>query len=265
MNCPYCQSSEVYDLSALTKLGYRQYRCSCCNKQYNERTGTLFNRLNYRSEIVVLVVHHYLRYKMSLDNIAEMMGTYGVSISHQTVHNWVHRFGPVLGTPFRQLRRHTNGKKWHVDHCTLKNKGLMYYFYRCFDKQGNLVDVMLSDSKDYKAAEQFLYQCVDSAGFEPDIITTDQEAAFLVAMTEVFGNRVEHRVSKYKNNRLDSWHHQPRSRVRPMKSFKNPLRAMVFLHSFEELDQIFRNRTDNRSARRAANSEYFVKYCNLLI
>jgi transposase-like protein len=92
---------------------------------------------------------------------------------------------------------------------------------------------MLSDSKDYESAEQFLYQCVDSAGFEPDIITTDQEAAFLVAMTEVFGNRVEHRVSKYKNNRLESWHRQPRSRVRPMKSFKNPFRAMVFLHSLE--------------------------------
>jgi hypothetical protein len=35
------------------------------------------------------------------------------------------------------------------------------------------VDVMLSDNKSQDTAEAFFYQCHDTAGFEPDIITTD--------------------------------------------------------------------------------------------
>jgi len=250
MPCIYCNSSQLGDLKEHTSLGYRQWRCYDCKKQFNERTATPFNRISYRTEIVVLVVYHRLRFKLSLDDVVELMATRNVFISHQTVQNWTQWFGPVLGIQLRKFRRNTNGKKWHVDHTEIKVSGRTCYLYRCFDKNGDLVDVMLSDNKSHDAAESFFYQCHDTAGFEPDMITTDQEAALESGLKEVFGERVEHRKSKYMNNRLEQDHRAPKSRYRPMKGFGDEFAAMNFLHSFEELRQHLRAKGCTRSEKR---------------
>jgi len=78
-------------------LSYKQYRCSSCNKQFNERTGTALNFIEYPTEVVMLVVHHYYRFKHSLDDVVELMAIRGIQLSHQTVHNWTQTFGVELG------------------------------------------------------------------------------------------------------------------------------------------------------------------------
>jgi len=247
-------------------LGYLQYRCFKCYCQFNKRTGTRFNHISHRTEVVFLVVIHYLRYMLSLDDVVVLMTTRGNFISHQTVHNWVLIFGAECGKLLRTFRRNKNrSKKWHVDHCTLKIKGEYYYFYRCFDKNGDLIDVILSDSKDQDVAEQFFDQCTDTAGYEPSMIATDKEPAQAIGRAKVFQNRVEHRVSKYKNNRLESRHRQPRSRIRPMKNFKDPISTLIFLHSYEELDQLFRCRCINRSKKHWFTVSRFSDFRSLVI
>jgi len=137
-----------------------------------------------------------------------------------------------------------------VDHTEIKVSGKTCYFYRCFDKGGNLVDVMLSDDKSEETAERFFDQCHDTAGFEPEMITTDNEASLAAAITLVFGNRVEHRKSKYMNNRLEQDHRAPKSRYRPMKGFGDEFSAQCFLHSFEEIRQHLRVKGASRSEKR---------------
>ena len=39
------------------------------------------------TEIVMLVVYHYYRFKVSLDDVIELIALRGFSLSHQTVHN----------------------------------------------------------------------------------------------------------------------------------------------------------------------------------
>ena len=39
-----------------TELGYRRFRCGICKQGFNERTGTLFNRLQYPTDVICLVV-----------------------------------------------------------------------------------------------------------------------------------------------------------------------------------------------------------------
>ena len=87
MNCPCCQSAHTKILSQTTNLGYKQYRCLGCVRQFNERTGTPLNFIEYPTEVVMLVVHHYFRFKLSLDDIVELMLIRGIHLSHQTVHN----------------------------------------------------------------------------------------------------------------------------------------------------------------------------------
>jgi len=128
--------------------------------------------------VVLLNVIHYLRNKLSLDDVVELMTNRDNFITHQTVHNWILTFGAEHGNLLRIFRRKTyRSKKWHIDHCTLKIKGKYFYFYKCIDKNVDLIKVMLSDSKDQDVAEQCFDWCADTADSERSMITTDKEPA----------------------------------------------------------------------------------------
>ena len=56
MNRPHCQATNTSVYSKKTSLGYRIYKCHSCRRTLNERTGTVFNNLQYPRYIVLLVV-----------------------------------------------------------------------------------------------------------------------------------------------------------------------------------------------------------------
>jgi len=89
MNCTTCHSSNTLERSTKTSLGYKQYQCRNCIKYFNERTGTAFNYVQYPTDVVMLVVFFYIRYKLSLVDVSEIMMLRGLSVSHETVRAWV--------------------------------------------------------------------------------------------------------------------------------------------------------------------------------
>jgi putative transposase len=145
MDCPHCQSKKTKACILKTVLGYPQYRCRNCSKQFNERTSTKLNYIEYSTEVVMMAVFFYYRFKVSLDDGLELMMTRGFHLSHQTIHNWAHTFGVDLGLKLRQRRQGKAGKKWHVDAPYLRIEGRWFYPYRAIDFDANLVDVYLSD------------------------------------------------------------------------------------------------------------------------
>jgi len=64
------------------------------------------------------------------------------------------------------------------------------------------MDVMLGDNKSQETAETFFYQCHDTAGFEPDMITTDKKPALESWIKAVFEDRVEH---QNRNTWITDW------------------------------------------------------------
>src|SRR5687768_3983904 len=66
MTCPHGESTATTERSDRTALGYRRFRCRDCSRVFHERTGTLFNRLQYPTDVVCLVVFWRFRYKVSL-------------------------------------------------------------------------------------------------------------------------------------------------------------------------------------------------------
>ena len=190
MNCPHCESARTNKLNQSTQLGYQKYRCQSCGKQYNERTGTKLNFITHPTEIVMLVVQYYYLFKVSLEDVVKLMLMRGFALSHQTIHNWVHTFGTELALTLRDRRRGKCGLDWHVDSTYIKVEGRWCYFYRAIDAEGHLVDVYLNDVRDQAAAENFFMQAECTTGVTPDLITTDKEATFGIAIDEVFGNGV---------------------------------------------------------------------------
>ena len=111
MDCSHCQLTNVRLCLQKTALGYSQFRCRDCHKQFNERTSTTFNYIQYPTEVVMMAVHYYYRFRNSLDDVVELMAMRGFHLSHQTVHNWTQIFGVELGLKLREKRKDQAGKK----------------------------------------------------------------------------------------------------------------------------------------------------------
>ena len=109
MNCPHCTSPATKEQSKKTSLGYRTFRCSACHGTFNERTGTPFNFLDYPTDVVLLVVFWWLRYKLSLRDLAKMFLQRGIECTHETVREREARFAPWLANQVRAKRRGQRG------------------------------------------------------------------------------------------------------------------------------------------------------------
>jgi putative transposase len=240
MRCPHCRSSATTKRSDRTELGYRRFRCRACQREFNERTGTAFNRLQYPTDVVCLVVLWRFRYKLSLRDLAEMFLERGVSFTHEAVRTWEHTLAPFLSEVLRERRRGAVGKSWYVDETYIKVQGKWCYLYRAIDRDGNLVDVRLSSTRDLVAAEAFFRSAWTVTGVAPDRITTDGHDAYPRAIRQVFGDSVIHRTNRYLNNRLEQAHRGIKQRYRPTSGLKTFDTAARFCRLFDEIRALFR-------------------------
>ncbi len=207
MPCPHCAATATVEQPRRTALGYRTFRCPICRRVCNERTGTLYNYLQYPTDPVLLVVLWRLRDKLRLRNLAEMLLERGFVFSHETVRDWEACCALLLTTRLRAKRRGMVGTKWHADETYLRVDGRWCSLYRAIDREGNLVDVLLSERRDMAAAQRFFRQALDIAGHAPAQVTTDGHDAYPRAIRETLGDDVTHRTSRYKNNR--AWCENP--------------------------------------------------------
>ncbi len=243
MECFCCGSTAVTERPDCTARGYRRFRCRDCGKQFNERSAGPLNHTQYPSDIIALVVLWRLRYRLTLRDLAEMSLERGIVFSHEAVRDWEAKLAPRLAD---ELRRHRHGKGgargrcWHVDETYLKVGGRWAYLYRAIDRDGNLVDTMLSEHRDMAAAQAFFRSARSVTGQVPNQVTTDGHGSYPRAIRSTLGRRVVHRNSAYKNNRLEQDHRGVKGRIRCMRGFKSFDAARRFCQSFDELRNFFR-------------------------
>jgi putative transposase len=182
MRCPHCSSSETGRRSRRTSLGYRTFACRACRRVFNERTGTPFNDLQYPTDLVLLAVLWRLRYKLSFRDVAEMLLQRGFEVTHETVREWEFRFAPLLAGQLRAKRRGRSGVSWYLDETYVKVAGGWCYLYRAIDRDGALLDSMLSERRDKHAARTFLGRLLEVAGRKPRRVTTDLHPAYRKAI-----------------------------------------------------------------------------------
>ena len=72
-------------------------------------------------------------------------------------------------------------------------RGGWKYLYRAIDRDGVLVDAMLSEHRDLAAARSFFRSAKAVAGVTPDRVTTDGLDAYPRAIRTVLGQHVRHR------------------------------------------------------------------------
>jgi len=238
--CPHCAATATTEQPRRTALGDRTSRCRACRRICNERTGTPDNHLQYPTDLVLLVVLWRRRDKLRLRDLAELFLERGFVFSHEAARDGETRFAPLLADRLRAKRRGQGGTKWHADETDVRVNGAWCSRYRALDRDGNLVEALLSKKRDMAAAQRFFVRALDTAGQVPAHVTTDGHDAYPRAIRETLGDSVHHRTSRYKNKRIAHDHRGLKQRSYPMRGFGSFDSAARCCSAFEEQRQYFR-------------------------
>ncbi|EFE72258.1 IS6 family transposase [Streptomyces viridosporus ATCC 14672] len=171
----------------------------------------------YPVEIISHCVWLYHRFPLSFREVEELMLERGVIVSHETVRQWCVKFGPAYARDLRR-RRPRAGDTWHLDEVFIKINGERHYLWRAADRHGNVLDILVQPQRDTPAAVRFFRGLPKGPEYVPPVIVTDKLRSYGAAHRQVMPG-VEHRTSKYPNNRAENSHQPTRQRERAMKGF----------------------------------------------
>lgn len=243
MDCPHCQSSRVSPLQRIANLGYGMFRCKQCRRTFNERTSTPFNFIEVPTDIIFQVLLCRIRYKLSYRDVAEFFLLRGFQFTHETVRDWEERFLPHFIEQIRTKRQGKVGRVWLVDETYIRVKGAWCYLYRGIDKDGNLVDIRLSKTRDMDGTKAFFAQAVELHEAPPEKVATDGLASYPRAIADELGDAVEHEVRPCTANPVEQSHRPLKHRYYPTLGFGEFDAAQRFCRAVDEMANFLRPRS----------------------
>jgi len=123
----------------------------------------------------------------------------------------------------------------------IKIQGKNHYLWRAVDQHGDVLDILVTSRRDAKAATRFFRKLLTGLEYVPRVLVTDKLASYGVAHRRLIPG-VQHRRSKYLNNRAENSHQPTRARERAMKRFTSAGHAQRFLSAFSGISPHFRPR-----------------------
>ena len=126
----------------------------------------LFGGRHSDRQIIVLCVRWHLRFKLSFQDLVEMMPERGLSMAHTTIMRWVRHYAPAFERRWNRFAR-PGGSCWRVDETDVKIRGRWVYLSRAVDREGNTVDFRLSTKRDVATAKAFFRKAIKSQEFDP--------------------------------------------------------------------------------------------------
>src|SRR5918997_1004545 len=109
-----------------------------------------FAGFRFPPDVITLAVRWYLRYGLSYRDVEELLAERGIEVDHVTIYRWVQRFTPLLIDAARPCR-HAPGDRWFVDETYVKVARRWVYRYRAIDQFGQVIDVLVAQTRDLAA------------------------------------------------------------------------------------------------------------------
>jgi len=147
-----------------------------------------------------------------------------------------------------------------VDETYVKVEGRWCYLYRAIDSDGNLVETMLSKTRDMEAAKRFFACVLKTTGQVPEKVTTDDHDSYPRAVRETLSPDVRYRTSWYMNNRIEQDHRGSKQRYYPRRGFGSFDSAARFCTAHDELRDQLRPRTHFNDAVSLAEQRRLFQY-----
>ena len=194
-------------------------------------SSSVFAGFRFPREVIAVAVRWYLRYGLSYRNVEELLAERGVTVDHVTIYRWVQRFTPEFIEAARPCR-HAPGDRWFVDETYVKVSGRWAYLYRVVDQHGQVIDVLLSITRDLTAARRFFTRAL-RAGVIPAEVTTGRAPAYPRVLDELIPSAL-HTAGQYANNPVEADHGRLKARLQPMRGLKRHRSARILAagHAF---------------------------------
>ena len=175
----------------------------------------------------------------------------------KSVRRWCKKFGEDFAKRLRR-RRPRPGDKWHLDEVFIRIGGVQHYLWRAVDQDGVVLDILVQRRRDGNAAKRFFRRLLKGLEYEPRVIVTDKLQSYGVAHRQLLP-KIEHRQSRYLNNRAENSHRPTRRRERQMQRFKSSGQAQDFLSAHASIHGPFHPRRHLLTANsyRAIRTEAF--------
>jgi putative transposase len=188
----------------------------------------------------------YYRFHMSYRDVQELLFERGIDVTYEAIRQWCLKFGQDYANRLRR-RRPRPGDKSHLDEVFLTINGKRHDLWRAVDQDDNVLDILVQSRRYKRAAKKFVRKWLKGLTYVPRVIITDNLKSYGAAKQELLPG-VEHRQSRYLNNRCENSHRPTRQRERRIQGFKSPSHARRFLSSYEPIAQHFRPRRHLLSA-----------------
>ncbi len=196
-----------------------------------------YKGFRFPQEIIAHAVWLYHRFSLSFRDVEELLFARGIVVTYETIRQWCLKFGQTFANALRR-RRAQLGDKWHLDEVFLKIRGQTHYLWRAVDQDGNVLDILVQSRRNKAAAKKFFRKLLKGCTYVPRVMVTDKLASYSAAKREVLPG-VEHRQSRYLNNRAENSHQPTRKRERIMQRFKSFEHAQRFLSAFGPIREHF--------------------------
>jgi putative transposase len=209
-------------------------------------TPVSYKRHRFPPEIIAYAVWLYLRFPLSLRLVEEMLLERGILVSYETVRRWALKFGPAYA---RRLKRKTPSRRdiWHLDEVVVTIAGQKHWLWRAVDQDGYVLDEIVQDRRDTKAAERLLKRLLRKQGRPPRRMITDKLGSYGAARRQIMPE-VEHRSHKGLNNRAENSHLPFRRRERARQGFRSSRYLQRFISVFSAVRNLFVPSRSRRSA-----------------
>jgi putative transposase len=185
-----------------------------------------------------------------------LLAEWGIVVSYETVRRWCKKFG-ALPTACAAIVR-SPVISGTFDEVFIRIGGVQRYLWGAVDQDGVVLDILVQPRRDAKAAKRFFRRLLKGVQYARRVIVTDKLRSYGVARRQLLP-KVEHRQSRYLNNRAENSHRPTRRRERQMQRFKSPGQAQDFLSAHAFLHSQFHPRRHrlNATAHRAIRTEAF--------
>src|SRR5262249_49189780 len=169
-----------------------------------------------------------------------------IFVSYESIREWGLRFGRIFANMLKR-RRPKPGDKWYMDEVFIRIRGKQHYLWRAVDQAGNVLDILVQSRRSATAAKRFFRKLLKGLRYVPRVIVTDKLRSYAAAQRETLPS-VEHRQSRYLNNRAEVSHQPTRRRERQMKRFKSARHAQRFLSTYSRTHTHFHLRRHHPNA-----------------
>jgi putative transposase len=215
-------------------------------------------------EIIRLAVMLYIRFPLSLRNVEDLLHERGIEICHETMRYWWNRFGLMLAAELRrkQVDRMRGRKhwRWHLDEVFVKINGVTHYLWRAIDHEGEVLESVVTKTRDRKAALKFLKKSMKLHG-RPENIVTDRLRPYGAALKDL-GRGDDREMARWLNNHAENSHLPFRRRERAMLRFRRMLTLQKFasvhasVHNHFPTERHLQTRVHIKQSRAAALAEW---------